>query len=98
MRGWEALIRCLYKAGYFEEAARQCHSALKATDNKPIFSYLYSLVLFALGKSKEALPHLENGLTRAPKLVKKFIEINSAILQNTLVVELLARYKKRKKF
>ncbi len=98
VRGWEALIRCLYKAGYFEEAARQCHSALKATDNKPIFSYLYSLVLFALGKSKEALPHLENGLTRAPKLIKKFIEINSAILQNTLVVELLARYKKRKKF
>jgi len=95
--GWESLIRCLYKAGYFEEAARQCESALQATDYKPVFYYLYSAVLFASGKNKQALAHLETALSRAPKLVKKFIEINPAILQNNNVVDLLARYKKRKK-
>lgn len=95
--GWESLIRCLYKAGYFEEAARQCESALQATDNKPVFYYLYSAVLFASGKNKQAIAHLETALNAAPKLVKKFIEMNPAILQNNNVVDLLARYKKRKK-
>jgi tetratricopeptide (TPR) repeat protein len=97
VRGWESLIRCLYKAGYFDEAARQCLAALQATDYKPVFSYLYSIVLFALGKSKEALHHLQNGLTSAPRLVKKFIEQNPAILQNNSVVDMLAQYKKKKK-
>jgi tetratricopeptide (TPR) repeat protein len=95
--GWESLIRCLYKAGYFEEAARQCESALHATDYKPVFYYLYSAVLFASGKNKQALAHLETALNGAPKLVKKFIDMNPAILQNNNVVDLLARYKKRKK-
>jgi len=95
--GWDALIRCLYKAGYYEEAARQCLAAKQATENKPVFSYLYSSVLFAAGKTKEALFHLEDGLSRAPKLVKKFIEINPSILQNNSVVDLLARYKKKKR-
>ncbi len=95
--GWEALINCLYKAGYMEEATHQCISALKATELKPVFYYLYSAVLFALGKQKEALQQLENGLSKSPKLVKKLIEINPSILQNNNVVDILARYKKGKK-
>ncbi len=95
---WEALIRCLYRAEYFDEAARQCIAALKATEGKPVFYFLYSAALFALGKSKEALLQLQNGFTKAPKLVKKFIELNPAILQNNHVVDILARYKKGKKF
>ena len=49
-----------------------------------------------MGKSKEALLFLEQGMDRNPKLVKKFIEINPAILQNQQVVDLIARFKKRK--
>ena len=95
--GWDALIRCLYKAGHFDEAARQCIAAKKATEDKPVFSFLYSAVLFASGKPKEALLHLQEGLNKAPKLVKKFIELNPSILQNNSVVDILAAYKKRKK-
>jgi len=94
--GWDALIRCLFKAGHFEEAYRQCLSALQATENKPVFYYLSSSVLFAAGKNKEALLNLENGLSLAPRQVKKFVEINPSILQNHDVVDLLAKYKKRK--
>jgi tetratricopeptide (TPR) repeat protein len=97
INGWESLIRCLYKAGYFEEALRQCHAALQATDDKPVFYYLSSAVLFAFGKNKDALSNLQTALSRAPKQVKKFIEVNPAILQNNSVVDLLAQYKKRKK-
>lgn len=95
--GWESLVRCLYKAGHYEEAYKQCLSAMQATENKPVFYYLASAVLFASGRHREALVHLENGLNFAPRLVKKFVEINPGILQNNAVVDLLARYKKRKK-
>ncbi len=93
----DALVCCLYKAGYFEEAGVQCLDALKATENKPLFYFLYSAALFSMGKPKEALLQLEHGLTKAPKLVKKLIELNPSILQNSQVVDMLARYKKGRK-
>jgi len=93
----ESLIRCLYKAGDYDLAAKQSIIALEATDNKPLFYFLYSAALFAGGKPKEALIQLEHGLSKAPKLVKKFIELNPSILQNNQVVDVLARYKKSRK-
>jgi hypothetical protein len=50
-----------------------------------------------LGKSKEALLQLEEGMSKAPKLLKKFIELNPSILQNNQVVDIIARCKKSKK-
>ncbi len=95
--GWEALIRCLLKAGLYEEAIEQCVAAMKATDGKPVFLFYYSTVLFAMGKSKDALLKLEMAMDKAPKLLKKFIELNPSILQNNQVVDIVARYKKGKK-
>ncbi len=40
---------------------------------------------------------LEEGMEKAPRLVKKFIELNPSILQNNQVVDIVARYKKGKK-
>jgi len=97
VNGWESLTRCLYKAGYFEEAARQCQAALDATDHKPVFYYFLSAIQFALNKPKDAVANLQTALSVAPRLLKKFIELNPAILQNNSVVDILAQYKKRKK-
>lgn len=95
--GWEALIRCLIKAGFHEEAIEQCIAAAKATDDKPIFLFYHSAMLFILGKSKEGLLKLEAAMEKAPRSLKKFIEVNPSILQNNQVVDLVARYKKGKK-
>jgi len=95
--GWEALVRCLLKATYFEEAAEQCVAAMKATDVKPIFLFYFSASLFLWGKSKEGLIQLETAMSKAPKLLKKFVELNPAILQNNQVIDIIARYKKGKK-
>ena len=54
------------------------------------------MFLYAGGKFKEAFLYLENGMATNPKLIKKFIELNPSILQHQQVVELIARYKKRK--
>lgn len=94
--GWEALIRCLYKAEYYPEAKQQILIALDITNNKPVFLYYLSAVLLALGKTKEALLYLEQALQKAPKKIKKLIEINPAVLQNQQVVDVIARNKKKK--
>ena len=67
------------------------------TERKPVFYFLYSAVLFAAGKSKEGLVQLEHGLKEAPSQVKKFVEFNPSILQNSQVVDMIARYRKPKR-
>lgn len=94
--GWEALIRCLYTADFLNEALEQANAALIITQNKPLFLYYKSAVLFASGKSKEAILMLEKAMDKAPKLLKKFMELNPSILQNQQVVDVLARFKRKR--
>ncbi|MEO6188533.1 MAG: tetratricopeptide repeat protein [Ginsengibacter sp.] len=93
--GWKELIKCLHDAGYYEEALEQVHNAQTNTNYKSIFSFYESAILFALGKSKEALILLELGLQSAPKQFKQFIELNPALLQHQSVATLKAKYKNR---
>lgn len=95
--GWEALIKCLIKAEFFEEAIEQTQAALKSTEGKPIFYFYQSAIHFLEGKSREALLRLELAMEKAPRLLKKFLDLNPAILQNNQVVDIIARYKKGKK-
>ncbi|MES1214207.1 MAG: tetratricopeptide repeat protein [Bacteroidota bacterium] len=94
--GWEALIRCLYKAEFFEEALEQAQAALTVTKGKPLFLFYRSAALFSNGKTKEAILQLEIAMERSPRLLKKFVELNPAILQNQLVVDVIARFKRKK--
>jgi tetratricopeptide (TPR) repeat protein len=91
---WEALIRCLYIGEYYDEAVEQVDAALRHTDNKPIFTFYLSAIYFAMGRSKEGLVQLENAMSKAPRLLKKLIDLNPSILQHQQVVDLVARYKK----
>ncbi|HMH33600.1 MAG TPA: tetratricopeptide repeat protein [Puia sp.] len=95
---WEALIRCLYHAEFFEEALEQVQAAIRVTNHKPVFIFYLSAVYFALGKSKEGLLQLEKAMTKAPKLLKKLIELNPVILQYQPVVDIIARHKRNKSF
>ncbi len=94
--GWEALIRCLYSAEYFEEALDQSQAALKATNGKTLFLFYKASVLLALNKTKEAILQLEEAMQKAPKLLKKFVELNPSILQNQQVVDVIARSKRNR--
>jgi tetratricopeptide (TPR) repeat protein len=94
--GWIELLNCLYQGELFEEGLDYAAFAFEQTDGKPIFIYFKSAFLFAIGKPKEALLYLETALKASPRLLKQFIEINPALLQQQQVVELLARHKKGK--
>lgn len=96
VNGWEALIRCLYKAGFYDEASEQVLAALQMTNGKALFIYYHAAVLLMRGKTKEALLQLESGLTKTPKMLKKFVELNPGILQNQQVVDILAKFKRNK--
>ena len=96
INGWLELLKCMFTAGMYEEGQEYADFALEQTDQKPIFYFYKSMFLFSDGKIKEGVIQLENGMALNPKLVKKFIELNPAILQHPQVVEVIARYKKHK--
>jgi hypothetical protein len=49
-----------------------------------------------MGKSKEGMQSLEKAMAVNPRLLKKLIDINPSLLQNPLVVDLAARYKRNR--
>jgi tetratricopeptide (TPR) repeat protein len=93
--GWESLIRCLYKANLLEDALEQTASASLTTGGKPVFLFYKAAIFLSMGKGKEAALQLEQAMTVAPKLLKKFVELNPALLQNQQIVDTIARFKKK---
>lgn len=94
--GWEALIRCLYKAEFYDQALEQIQAALTATGNKPLFLFYKTVLLLATGKSKEAMLQLETAMMQSPKLLKKMVALEPSVLQNQQVLDLLTRFKRNK--
>lgn len=95
--GWEALIRCLYQSEFYTEARQQVIAAMEITNRKPLFLFYLTAILLALGKTKEALLYLETAMQTSPKTLKKLVDLNPSILQNSNVVDVIARYKKSKR-
>ncbi|MDB5199986.1 MAG: tetratricopeptide repeat protein [Chitinophagaceae bacterium] len=93
IKGWKELIKCLYDAGFYEEALQQVHNALKNTTNKPLLIFYKTAVLFAMGKSKEALSLLEFALEKSPKMIRQLVELEPSLLQNHQIILLVAKYK-----
>lgn len=89
-------IRGLYMAGYYEEALIQLQIAEEETGDKPVYHYYSCAVLLVLGRAKEAMLQLETALAAAPRQLKRLLELNPSILQYTGVVDILARYRRKK--
>lgn len=94
---WVALIRGLSIAGYYDEALTQIEVAREHCGDKPDFRYFQAAALFEMGKTKEALLHLETALKAAPHRIRVFTSLNPEFLRRTPVAELIAKYKNRKK-
>ncbi|HUS01543.1 MAG TPA: tetratricopeptide repeat protein [Chitinophagaceae bacterium] len=93
IKGWKELIKCLYDAHFYEEALEQVYNALKNTTNKPLLLFYKSAILFAMGRSKEALLALEVAMERSPKTIKQLVELEPSLLQHQQVILLVAKYK-----
>ncbi len=94
--GWESLIKCLYKGDFMEDALEQVQAASLATGGKAVFIFYKAAIFLSMGKGKEASIQLEEAMSQSPKLLKKFVELNPALLQNQQIVDIIARFKKNK--
>ena len=95
-KGWIELLKCLYHAKCFDEGIKYVEHAIELTNNKPIFIFYKSAFLLAVGKSKEAMVQLDFAMDKNSKLIKKLIELNPAILQNQSVIDIIAKFKRKK--
>lgn len=95
--GYDALIRCLVKAGELEEALHHCLMAEQHAIGSALFIYYQSGVLFLQGRPKEALVMLERALRENPRLFNKLSDLVPGLLQRPSVVEMLSRYLRKKK-
>ena len=93
---WQTLLKGLYVSGFMEEALVQLSIAEEKAGRKPIFMYYRAAILIAMGKTKEGLLHLETALQQAPKIVKKLVELDPAVLQHVSVVDLIAQYRRKR--
>lgn len=93
---WIAFIKGLYKNQDFEGALSQVILAKESLGEKPDLDYYQAGILFALGKSKEAMLYLEKALSEAPQKIKLLTEINPEILQRKTVADAVARSKRKK--
>jgi tetratricopeptide (TPR) repeat protein len=94
--GWEALVKCLYKADMLDEAEAQSRVAYETTGQKPVFLFYLVAVLQAQGRSKEALLMLESAMGRDARGLRKLMDLAPSILQHPQVVDLVARYKRNR--
>jgi predicted Zn-dependent protease len=95
---WDALIQCLFAAGAHTEAEVQARHAWLATGEKPVFLFYQSAACFASGQTMNGLRLLEQAMEAAPKQLKRFMEVFPEALQHPALVDLLARFKRRRSF
>lgn len=94
--GWDALIQCAYNGGLLEEAEEYARLAWVQTGGKPLFRFYHAALLFALGKSKEALIVLESAMIESPKMLGRMLDLDPSLMQHPLVVDIIARHRRKR--
>jgi tetratricopeptide (TPR) repeat protein len=97
LKGWEALIRTLFESHQYAEAQKHLHAARFKLGEKPILAYYESAILINLGKTQEGFLLLEKALETNHRQLKRFLRIFPAAVKHPQVVELILKYKRRKR-
>ncbi|MBL7765181.1 MAG: tetratricopeptide repeat protein [Chitinophagaceae bacterium] len=93
---WQALVKALYTANYYDEALTQLVIAEDHCGLKTEFIYYRSVILLAQGKTKEAVLQLELALAENPKKISALKFIDREAMLHPVFAEVLVRYKKKK--
>jgi tetratricopeptide (TPR) repeat protein len=92
---WLALIKGLYIAEYYAEAIAQIKLAQSMCGDKVEFVYYQAGILLAMGKTKDAVLHLEEALTEAPKKYIALNQLQKEIIHHPVFTEVIAQFKKK---
>jgi tetratricopeptide (TPR) repeat protein len=93
---WQSLIKALYVTGYIEEALTQVSVAEDQYGERVEFVYYRAVLLLALGKTKDAVLHLESALLENPKKSTALQYLDKESVLHPAFADVLVRYKKRK--
>lgn len=97
VKGWEALIRTLFISMQYAEAYKHLKEALSKLGSKPVLLYYESAILICLGRTKEGFLMLERALELNHRTLKSFLKVFPAAVKHPQVVELILKYKRRKR-
>jgi hypothetical protein len=78
------------------EAEEYARLAWVQTGGKPLFKFYQSALLFALGRSKEALLVLESAMAESPRMLSRMLDLDPSLMQHPLVVDIIARYRRKR--
>lgn len=93
---WQSLIKALYVTGYIDEALTQVSVAEDQYGERVEFVYYRAVLLLALGKTKDAVLHLESALLENPKKSTALQYLDKESVLHPAFADVLVRYKKRK--
>ncbi len=93
---WQSLVKALYTFGYYEEALTQLSIAESHYAYKIEFVYYRAVILLALGKTKDAVLHLEEALEENPKKSSALRFLDKEAPMHPVFADVLIRYKKKK--
>ncbi|HRP89746.1 MAG TPA: tetratricopeptide repeat protein [Edaphocola sp.] len=96
-KAWLSFLKALYIFGFPEELLAQLKQGNAITDLGADYYYFEALGLFAIGKTKEAMIKLEDGLQENTRKIKIIEELQPDLLQRKSVVDLITKYKKPSK-
>ncbi|MFN5423338.1 MAG: tetratricopeptide repeat protein [bacterium] len=97
IKGWESLIRTLFETGQYTDAEKNVEHARARLGDKPILGFYQSAILLAMGKIKEGMKLLESSAEKNPRSLKSFLKLYPSSVKHTQVVELILRYKRRRR-
>ncbi|MCX8018991.1 MAG: DUF2225 domain-containing protein [Chitinophagaceae bacterium] len=95
IKGWESLIRCIYRAGIYEEGLFLIREALKITQYNPLFLYYESVFLFVLNQKDKALQILKEAVRKSPRRIKKIFDLEPTLAENPSIQQVLSELKKK---
>jgi len=97
IKGWEALIRTLFLSGQLSEAGKQLFAAKERLGDKPLLMYYESAILINKGKIKDGFELLEKALEKNHRMLKNFLKLFPSVVKHPQVVELILKYRRRKR-
>ena len=74
--GWKELIKCLYDAGYFEEALEQVYNAQKNTIINHFLHFINLRFYLHWANPKKLCYICEIAMQKSPTNIKQFVELN----------------------
>jgi tetratricopeptide (TPR) repeat protein len=93
---WQCFTKFCYHFGHYQEGLNIIDEAEEFCGYKPEWDYYRAVMHLALGRTKDAIVHLETALNENPKKANAIGFISKELNHHPVFTEVLSRFKKKK--